>query len=134
MTSEESMNNIPIISVTAKDCRWEYFRGTGAGGQKRNKTSNCCRCTHEPSGAVGEARDSRSQRDNREEAFGKMARSPTFQRWLRLETARVTGKEMEINAEVDRQIRKVRCDVKENGVWREARDEDFATAVQETTP
>lgn len=111
----------PLVSVTASDCRWEYFRGTGAGGQKRNKTSNCARCTHEPSGAVGEARDSRSQRDNREVAFGKMVRSEKFKTWLRLECARVTGKEAQINDDVDRQMRGgIRVERKnERGLWEE---------------
>jgi len=26
-----------LFSVTAKDCRWDYFKGTGAGGQKKLK-------------------------------------------------------------------------------------------------
>lgn len=110
----------PLVSVTADHCKWEYFRGTGAGGQKRNKTSNCCRCTHEPSGAVGESRDSRSQRDNREAAFGRMARSKRFQDWLRVECSRVTGVAAQIDEEIERQMRHVRIDRKnESGRWEE---------------
>lgn len=45
----------PIVTVTAADCRWDYYRGSGAGGQHRNKTSSAVRCTHEPSGAVGQS-------------------------------------------------------------------------------
>lgn len=41
----------PILSVTKKDCRWDYYVGSGKGGQKRNRTSNCVRCTHIDSGA-----------------------------------------------------------------------------------
>lgn len=107
-----------ILSITAADCRWEYFRGTGAGGQKRNKTSNCVRVTHDPSGAVGEARDSRSQRTNREVAFHKMAESAAMQKWIRLEVARRTGKLLEINEAVDRAMRSVKVEGKdENGRW-----------------
>ena len=29
----------PLFSVTAKDCNWDYYRGSGSGGQKKNKTS-----------------------------------------------------------------------------------------------
>lgn len=80
-----------LFSVTARDCRWEYFRGSGAGGQHRNKTDSAARCTHEPSGAVGVAQDTRSQHENRKLAFGRMARSDRFQAWLKVEAARLTG-------------------------------------------
>ena len=114
-----------VLSVTANDCRWEYFRGTGAGGQKRNKTSNCVRCTHEPSGAVGEARDSRSQRDNRESAFRRMCESKKMQTWLRIETARRIGKLMQIDDAVDREMKRIRVDRKNSsGLWEEWPDHE----------
>lgn len=82
----------PLFSVTARDCRWEYYRGSGAGGQHRNKTSSAVRCTHEPSGAVGQAEDTRSQHENKRLAFSRMAKTAKFQQWLRIEAARRTGK------------------------------------------
>jgi protein subunit release factor B len=51
-----------LFSVTEKDCRFDYFRGSGKGGQKRNKTDSAVRCTHAPSGAVGASEALRSQR------------------------------------------------------------------------
>ena len=68
-----------LFSVTAKDCEWSYTKGTGAGGQKRNKTSSAVHCTHRPSGAHGYSEASRSQHDNKREAFVKMAESKEFQ-------------------------------------------------------
>ncbi len=107
-----------LMSVTASDCRWEYFRGSGAGGQKRNKTSNCVRCTHEPSGAVGEARDSRSQRENRETAFRRMATSKAFQIWIRIESARLTGQQLQIEETVEKELHKISVECKnEKGLW-----------------
>ena len=50
-----------LFSVTAADCRFDYYRGSGKGGQKRNKTSSAVRCTHIASGAVGASDDTRSQ-------------------------------------------------------------------------
>lgn len=84
------MNKL-LFTVRANDCRWDYFRGTGAGGQHRNKTDSAVRCTHVRSGAVGVAQDSRSQRENRELAFKRMTRSDVFQKWIRVEAARLTG-------------------------------------------
>ena len=47
------------------DCRVDLYRGSGPGGQKRNKTSNAVRLTHLPTGIVATATESRSLRENR---------------------------------------------------------------------
>jgi protein subunit release factor B len=91
-----------LFSVTAQDCRWDYYRGSGKGGQKRNKTSNAVRCTHSESGAVGQAEDERSQRQNKKLAFKRMAESKKFKTWLKLEYSRRIGREAEIQNEVER--------------------------------
>jgi len=44
---EITINNIDKI-----DLRIEWYSGTGAGGQFRNKHQNSCRITHIPSGTV----------------------------------------------------------------------------------
>jgi hypothetical protein len=53
-------------------CRWEAFRGSGPGGQKRNKTSSAVRVTHEPTGLTAVAGESRSQMENRNKALGRL--------------------------------------------------------------
>ena len=80
-----------LFSVTKEDCDWQTFRSGGKGGQNQNKVSSGVRCIHRASGAVGEARDTRSQLLNRRAAFERMAQSAVFQTWLRLETARRLG-------------------------------------------
>lgn len=97
----------PIVTVTANDCGWDYYRGSGAGGQHRNKTSSAVRCTHDQSGAVGQAEDTRSQHENRRLAFGRMVRTKLFQQWLKLETARRTGALLAVDEEVDRQMTRI---------------------------
>lgn len=73
-----------LFSVTADDCRWDVFRGSGNGGQKKQKTSSGVRCVHEASGAEGKATDSRDQAINRRTAFERMIKTPEFQGWLQL--------------------------------------------------
>lgn len=80
------------FSVTADDCEWAAYRGSGKGGQKRNKTSNAMRCVHPPSEAVGECEEQRSQLQNKKLAFKRMTETKEFQAWLKLEIDRRAGK------------------------------------------
>jgi len=56
-TSTVTVAVLPLASVTAKqmkltdaDVSTEWFSGTGAGGQHRNKHQNSCRLIHVPTG------------------------------------------------------------------------------------
>ena len=42
----------PMIKVKDADLKIEWYSGTGAGGQFRNKHQNSCRITHIPTGIV----------------------------------------------------------------------------------
>jgi hypothetical protein len=77
-------NKTKMFSVTASDCRWDVFRGSGNGGQKKQKTSSGVRCVHEASGAEGKATDNRHQNINRRTAFERMVATPEFQGWMKL--------------------------------------------------
>ncbi len=94
----------PLVSVTAQDCEWQFFRAGGNGGQNQNKVNSGARCIHHPSGARGEARDSRDQRQNRVSAFERMASTSEFQTWLRLESARVLAGEQTIEAMIEKEV------------------------------
>jgi protein subunit release factor B len=54
-----------VLSVTLKDCEVQTFRAGGKGGQNQNKRDTGVRIIHHPSGARGEARDERSQLQNK---------------------------------------------------------------------
>ncbi len=97
----------------------DVFRVGGHGGQKVNKTNSGVRWTHPPSGAVGESRESRSQADNKVIAWRRMAEHPKMKAWLKLETARRTGEEAAIEAEVKRQMepQNLKVEVVEDGEW-----------------
>ena len=92
----------PILSLGKSDFRWDYYRGTGAGGQKRNKTSNCVRCTHPPSGSVGKSEEGRSQWDNKKKAFKRCVETKKFRAWMRVEVAKANGAEERMKEEVKR--------------------------------
>lgn len=54
------------------ECRFDAFRGSGPGGQKRNKTSNCIRLTHLPTGIHVMAGESRSTVENTGRAIRRL--------------------------------------------------------------
>lgn len=62
------------LHLTRKDFRIEWFSGTGAGGQYRNKHQNCCRMTHIESGLRTTGQSHRERPANQAEAFNKLAR------------------------------------------------------------
>lgn len=53
-------------------CEVDTFRGTGPGGQKRNKTESAVRLRHLPTGLVARSDDSRSQHENRGHALRRL--------------------------------------------------------------
>jgi len=55
-----------------RQCRHETCRGSGPGGQKRNKTESAVRVIHLPSGISAEDDTSRSQHQNRLHALRKL--------------------------------------------------------------
>jgi len=57
------------VVITEEQFRFEWFSGTGKGGQHRNKHQNCCRCIHEPTGIMANGTSSRSREDNKRQAY-----------------------------------------------------------------
>lgn len=108
-----------LFSVTASDCDWNYYRGTGAGGQKRNKTSSAVRCKHRASGAVGQCDDTRSQHKNKPIAFRRMAETKEFKLWHKLEVSRLNGSLLTAKENADKAMRpkNLRIEGKEDGKW-----------------
>ena len=53
-------------------CRLDQYRGSGPGGQKRNKTSNAVRLTHVSTGIAATATESRSLQENKLHAIRRL--------------------------------------------------------------
>jgi peptide chain release factor 1 len=51
----DSDTEIGSVAIPQSDLKIEWYSGTGAGGQHRNKHQNSCRITHIPSGTVATA-------------------------------------------------------------------------------
>lgn len=60
-------------SWTKKDFKIDWFSGTGAGGQHRNKHQNCVRITHIESGLTTTGQNFRERSKNFEDAFKRLA-------------------------------------------------------------
>lgn len=80
-----------ILHITAKDFDITHIKGSGPGGQHRNKTSTGVRMRHKASGAVAEATDDRSQHVNKVNAFKRCTATPEFQRWFKIAVAEANG-------------------------------------------
>jgi hypothetical protein len=74
MAQNRSTSSTRLLSDDAllSESRWDQFRGSGPGGQKRNKTSNAVRLTHTPTGVCVTAGESRSLSENKLHALRRL--------------------------------------------------------------
>lgn len=111
------MKKEKLISLTAKDFDWVYTRGTGKGGQKKNKTSSAVYCIHKESKSQGYSEASRSQLENRQDAFKKCVNTESFRKWLKLETARKAGLLDNVESNVEKQMKQIKVEIKKDNKW-----------------
>lgn len=87
-----------LFSVTMKDFEMETFSVGGHGGSGKDTSNSGVRLRHPPSGAVGEGREARSNTLNRRAAFLKLAESPKFKAWHKIECARRMGSSLDMES------------------------------------
>lgn len=71
-----------ILSITKKDLDIQPFKASGPGGQHRNKKETAIRIIHKDSGAIVEAKDSRSYNENVHNGLKGLSKHPKFKLWL----------------------------------------------------
>lgn len=59
--------------VREQDVEFHLFSGSGPGGQNRNKTENCVRAVHRPTGIEAKAESERSLRQNKAAALAALS-------------------------------------------------------------
>ena len=115
-----------LFSVTKNDLEVDWFSGTGCGGQYRNKHQNCCRIRHKDSGAIATGQSQRDRVSNLKEAMENLTKSPKFKSWAKVRVGEVTGEKADIEAKVDRAMRHLKFEVKdEAGNWKEVQEDDI---------
>ena len=105
-----------LFSVTKKDLKIEFFSGTGAGGQHRNKHQNCVRMHHPESGAKATGQSSKERQANLREAFQSLVKSPKVRVWQVEKVTEVqTGKTIEQTVDAMLSPENLKVEYKENG-------------------
>ncbi len=108
-----------LFSVTEKDFTVQTLKGSGPGGQNRNKRETAVRIIHVASGAVVEASDSRDQLTNKRNAIRRLAESPRFKLWVNLRVRELNTK-MTLEQEVEKTLVPENLKIEgvdENGKW-----------------
>jgi protein subunit release factor B len=107
------------LSKDKGDFRVQPYRGTGNGGQKKNKTMSACRIYHDASGTVVQSEEERSFFQNRKIAFKRLLNTEKFKQWHKIETAKKLGRFVDIEEYVEDQMRPEHIKVEEkiDGKW-----------------
>jgi protein subunit release factor B len=118
-----------ITIASKKDFEVSYYCGSGPGGTNRNKQATGVQIKHAESGAIGRRSDSRSQVENRKNAFNSLIATSQFKFWLAKKRFEIEQQQtLEESVEQDTIDRNLKYEIKdENGHWVEVSPEYFNT-------
>lgn len=128
--AKKSEKREPLVRVNGRDpkqCRWTYYRASGAGGQHRNKKDTAARVTHLASGVTAQASEHKSREQNKKAAWRRLYEHPKFRLWLKMESARVSGWQKELENYVHESMRPHNLRVErrgDDGAWETWRSTD----------
>jgi len=107
-----------LFSISKKDFEIDFFSGTGAGGQHRNKHQNCVRMYHPDSGARSTGQSNRNREANLKEAFRGMVDNPVFKMWYTRKTLEMLSGET-LKERIERSMHEdnLRVEGKKDGKW-----------------
>lgn len=114
-----------LFSITKKDFEIQYFSGTGAGGQHRNKHQNCVRLRHIESGTTTTGQNNRERLTNVRDAFKSMIEHPKFKFWYNQKIMEFsTGKNIDQHVTEMMKDKNLKIEIKNNnGKWSPWEDE-----------
>jgi protein subunit release factor B len=119
----QNLKNELVFSLSKEkgDFIVQATKGSGAGGQNRNKRETACRVIHPASGAVGFCQEERHFEANRRRAFLRCTETPAFRKWLKVKTAEKMGQLQDIDRRVEEALKGVKIEVHDDkGRWAEA--------------
>lgn len=116
-----------LFSVTKKDLKIDYFSGTGAGGQHRNKHQNCVRMSHPESGASSTGQSNRERGANEREAFKSLVEHPKFKMWHTQKSMEMlSGQTIQQKVDLMMQPENLKVEGRSQGiVWKELANDLF---------
>lgn len=97
------------LGIFEKDLEEQFIRGSGAGGQKKNKTSNCVLLKHVPTGVVVRYNEYRERSINQ-----ILARRALCEKVERLRLGKSSGLDQKISKKRKQKKRRARRSKKES--------------------
>lgn len=113
-----------LFTVRRRDLDINFFSGTGAGGQHRNKHHNCVRIRHRASDASATGQSHRERRANIREALESLVEHPRFRLWQASRVKELsTGRTIEQIVEEQMSEENIKVEYKdESGRWYECEE------------
>lgn len=107
-----------LFSIKKDSFELQPFKGSGKGGQHRNKVETAMRIVHKPSGAFAESQEFKSQAQNKKAAFKRLTETKKFKIWLKLKVSEMTqGKTIEQTVQEMMHENNLKIEVRNNNKW-----------------